>query len=148
MSASGTASGAATGPYPGTFSEQGSYTQTGPGSSGTLSASFTINSGARTITGTKTGTANGICTVGPNIGGSVPYTARWQVTQGNALLATRATYTDHGTSSISWLVFSTLGQSNLQETFTSSQSKATVAKCELVLLNRIALPIPDIGCPA
>ncbi len=32
------------------------------------------------------------------------------------------------------------------ETYTSAQAQATLAKCELVLLNLIALPIPASSC--
>jgi len=60
-----TASGVAVGPYPGTFTESGSYTLGPPVSFGGtvaesvigFSATFSIQSPAGTVTGTKTGTA-------------------------------------------------------------------------------------------
>jgi hypothetical protein len=51
------ATGAATGPYPGTFTESGSMTST------QLSSSFTINSAVGRVTGSKSGLAGVSCAV-------------------------------------------------------------------------------------
>jgi hypothetical protein len=50
-------SGPASGPYPGTFMEAGTWNTT----LNTFSATFTITSGTTTITGSKTGTSGGTC---------------------------------------------------------------------------------------
>jgi hypothetical protein len=114
-----TASGTATGPYPGTFTETGSGTVTaGPqGVSGsmTLSASFTIHSGDFLITGSKSGGVSGpACQdTSGNTGGSVnglSYRATIHTSTGN--------YADQGTSNA--LVFTGPSGTSLLEDFASS----------------------------
>jgi hypothetical protein len=147
--AGGVTTGTATGPYPGTFTAKGTTSGAlGDPALRKASSSFTIRSGATTITGSASGQAQYLCTV---FSGSVQHTfapaaayqARWTVTKSSALpgvLATRATYTDHGLSSFSWTVNAFFAD------YTSAQAQATLARCELVLLNLISLQLPASNC--
>jgi hypothetical protein len=138
------ASGPASGPYPGTFTETGAVDN----HPGTATASFTIRSGATTITGQKQGPTTDAACVLSFARLSAPqmsYTAQWTATRGNALLATRATYTDSGTSNLGLVVLPEVN--SFQEIYTSSQTQATLVKCELVLLSTVAIPIPLNFCP-
>ena len=144
--ASFNASGQATGPYPGTFTEQGTYTSTDPNlPEGTIDASFKILSGATTITGTKRATqADGeLCQAAGEvaaISGVTEYSVTLQVTRGNPLIATRATYTDRGLATLG------VGPVDFFENFQfEGPSQATLVKCELVLVNLIALPLPQLA---
>jgi hypothetical protein len=138
-------SGQATGPYPGTFTESGRFQ-----GFANFHATFTINSGSTTITGTKTGFAIGDSATCNSVTHQArlrlhpTYTARWSTTTGNALLATRATYTDSGTSELTLDTF--VSPSTFDETFTSGQAQATLVKCELVLLGTVAIPIATSAC--
>jgi hypothetical protein len=104
-------SGTATGPYPGTFTESGSFTLGPPFP---FSATFTITSGTTTITGSKTGRLNGggSCS---NSGGDattvIPYTATIHTPSGN--------FHDEGTSSVIVQITAS-GAATLTESFTSS----------------------------
>jgi hypothetical protein len=67
------ASGTAAGPYPGTFSETGTFTIRNAGVPGyffveSFSATFAITSGTTTISGTKQGGESGIVECGPDSG--------------------------------------------------------------------------------
>ena len=108
-------SGTATAPYPGTFSESGSWNQ-----SFDLNASFTIASGTTTITGSKGPTFSGsaFCQFAPPGTGlaradvsQVAYTATIHTPSGN--------FHDEGTSSLTGVV-TEAGSATLQESFTSS----------------------------
>jgi hypothetical protein len=108
-------SGTATAPYPGTFSESGSWTQNFD-----FNATFTITSGTTTITGTKGpkwGAGGGAsCVTGGGVGASdieasTPYTATIHTPSGN--------FHDEGTSQVTGLVRE-FGTATLTESFTSS----------------------------
>ena len=110
------ASGTATGPYPGTFTEMGSGTAGGPVGPGpaTLSASFTIHSGDFLITGTKTGGSGTGCVAEHDSRADVSglsYQATIHTSTGN--------YADQGTSHAVVLT-SPLAGTDLAEDFTSS----------------------------
>ena len=142
--------GSADGPYPGTFTETGRLRiESHPNpmvpndGRGPFSASFTIRSGALTITGTKSdpdafGSCGGQGTI---FTGDMPYSAQWTITKGNALVAVRGTYTDRGTSR-----FLTFGVGHFEEGYTSSQSRATLVRCQLVVAGAVAVPIPRSRC--
>jgi hypothetical protein len=144
----GFTSGTATGPYAGTFAENVSGTFTGDAATSTFSSTFTIKSGATTITGTKTGTAwAALCVgAGPSFTNAfAAYDASWTTMKKTALpgiLGFRTTYSDSGTSHVHW------GSSTIpfHEQYTSSLAQAAVSKCELVLLNLVALPVPVNLC--
>jgi hypothetical protein len=117
-------SGTATGPYPGTFTEAGSFSTSTP----IISATFTITSGTTTITGSKSAPpspgAQGSCEfVGgvPVIGGvffdsthAIPYTATIHNPNG--------TFHDEGTTSVGVAVEARIGgaAATIAEFFTSS----------------------------
>jgi hypothetical protein len=138
-------SGQATGPYPGTFSEHGDFQKytSGPAvgsSAGTVTARFTIRSGATTITGTKSGEGfAGLCPVVSLTAPSISYSASWTATRRGPvpLTRTRATYRNTGFSAIS-LDGSSPG--SFSETFSSRQSAPTLVRCEL-LVDGVAVPV-------
>jgi hypothetical protein len=103
-------SGTATGPYPGTFSESGT---SAPGGGGT-NATFTINSGTTTITGSKSTTDSACLISGSNFSmtlSGVPYTATIHTPSGN--------FHDEGTSAVN-VAITPSGAATLTESFTSS----------------------------
>src|SRR3954452_8203473 len=108
-------SGTATGPYPGTFTESGSFSIV----SFTFNATFTTASGTTTITGSKSASPSspgfGGSMVCSDFGGSanlteVPYTATIHTTSGN--------FHDEGTSAVNVVI--TGSAATLTESFTSS----------------------------
>jgi hypothetical protein len=109
-----TASGAATGPYPGTFTEAGSFN-----GAPSVSATFTITSGTTTVTGSKTGPArvgsgffcssSGAATA--FVDGGEPYTATIHTPNGN--------FHDEGFTSVT-VGITQSGVVTLTESFTSS----------------------------
>lgn len=120
-----TVAGTATGPYPGTFTESGSGTANSgslidAGSLGSFTATFTISSATGQVTGTQTLiSTNSGCYVGPDTFGadaSTSYQATIHTSGGN--------YTDQGTTDTNAVGFD--GMTSLSESFTSSQSQATL----------------------
>jgi hypothetical protein len=108
-------SGAATAPYPGTFSESGDWNQ-----SGRFAATFTIVSGTTTITGSKGPQFFGgaFCQFAPP--GTEFSTANGTVASYTATIHTPSgNFHDEGTSSVSALVRGS-GSATLTESFTSS----------------------------
>jgi hypothetical protein len=106
-----TASGTATGPYPGTFSETGNWSTT------SFNATFVIVDGETTVEGSKSGggspcltNTNTVPTVTAALSG--PYTATINTPTG--------TLTDQGTASGNVVVNSRVGSATLSETFTST----------------------------
>ena len=102
-------SGTATGPYPGTFAESGTFAP-GPSS---FSATFTTASGTTTISGSKAVGAglSSSCGIFASIAqGPVPYTATIHTSTGN--------YADQGSSDAG--VFTGSSGTSLIENFTSS----------------------------
>jgi hypothetical protein len=105
-------SGNATGPYPGPFTETGTWTLSPP----IFSANFTITSGTTTITGSKSGSQFQIsCGSRTDLNASVPYTATIHTPDGN--------FHDEGTATVSG--FTSTGRAELTETFTSSLAHAS-----------------------
>ncbi len=105
--------GTATGPYPGTLAESGTWTL---GGNFTFSATFTITSGTTTITGSKTrgGAPSSIsCGGGGGIAnnGQSPYTATIDTPNGN--------FHDEGRSAVT-VSITPSGAATLTESFTSS----------------------------
>jgi hypothetical protein len=107
-----TASGTATGPYPGTFTETGSGTA--GANSMTLSASFTIHSGDFLITGSKNGGSGGACRDFSGNTGGLVFGLSYQATIHTATI----NYADQGTSDAT--VFTGPSGTTLFENFTSS----------------------------
>lgn len=124
-----TVTGTATGPYPGTFTETLSEVLDGPPVQFDYTATFTITSAAGVVTGTETAqTPDGIGACSESGGeysafGSPGYTA--------TIRAAGQTYTDQGTTAVTWSTFNYPGGGN--ETFTSSQQQATPAASDLAL---------------
>jgi hypothetical protein len=104
-----TASGTASGPYPGTFEESGTYTiaPTAPGGSGSLlsfEATFTIESPVGTVTGSKRFDPNqppqvGRCVIN-NVGSPGTFEVLWEAT----LEVGGCTYTDRGNGTTSLIL--------------------------------------------
>ncbi len=122
------ASGFATGPYPGTFTEQGSLTRDPATGQFTFNATFEIRSFGGTVTGTKTAANFGIGTIGcpgpPMVytaGGPVvvSYTARIETADG--------AFTDQGSSGVGLCWQCGFADALLGETFISEQACAVEA---------------------
>jgi len=112
-------SGTAAGPYPGTFTESGTWAPL----ASSFSTTFTVTSGTTTITGSKTfsRTTPGLsgffdCGADPTTMAltGVPFTATIDTPNGQ--------FHDEGTSSVDALIFAS-GAATLTETFTSSLSE-------------------------
>jgi hypothetical protein len=120
-------SGTATGPYPGTFTETGTWNQ----GTGAFSATFTITSGTTTITGSKSGSLSvsppssflecdpeGLIGAGAHLS-AVAYTATIHTQNGN--------FHDEGTSAVDAAILGSLsfnaGKALLTESFTSSLAR-------------------------
>ncbi len=108
--------GTASGPYPGTFSETGGWSQMGVDS--LLNATFTITSGTTTVTGSKAGPLSKpgdflACGLsgGQAVVQAVPYTAVIHTPDGN--------FEDRGVSNVS-VTITKGGAATLTESFTSS----------------------------
>ena len=110
------ASGAAAGPYPGTFTETGSVTF---GEDSQLTANFTVTSGSTTVTGTKTvtssGDSRGFCGGQPEqfglriVGGSGAYKA--------TITTPAGTSTDEGTVTTDFVASNCTDLANSGQTF-------------------------------
>lgn len=101
MSASYSAAGTTTDRLPGTFTEQGTWTQTGGDNFdaiGPLKTTFTITSGPWLITGTRTIDVETTCGgfKDSNMRGNGTYTATLTRTDGSGSTATQKTYKDSG----------------------------------------------------
>jgi hypothetical protein len=101
--------GTATGPYPGTFTETGTFSLV------VTNATFTITSGTTTITGSKTrgggGGATGTCNPPSQSSFGLSYTATIHTPNGN--------FHDEGTSA-QQVAITSAGAATLTETFASS----------------------------
>lgn len=121
------ATGTATGPYPGPFSESGKFTVNSVGEVTDFSANFKIDSPQGTVTGSKTitsGPTSGICDSQP-FESTVNATA---IAKYQAVIATpNGNYTDSGTSNVTSNATTPLYVLPLlQETYKSSQTEPTL----------------------
>jgi hypothetical protein len=111
-------SGTTTGPYPGTFTETGTWNPF----QASFSATFAITSGTATISGSKTGSLSPGGSLSCEFFGisravlTVPYTATIHTPNGN--------FHDEGTSAVTATIPVSSGAATLTETFTSSLAQA------------------------